>query len=297
MPRPPRDIDDPTPLDGSRIDLASRIGWLLRTSRLDQGVDLARFRSHLQAEGTDGASISALSRAELSGERHSRRIAAYERVLGLPYGNLRAPIDILCRTYSYRPADQAPMAPGTSLAEFSRACARVATPGPVPGSAWLRFAEFHADSPFGLPASLAEPLIARLASELQRSVGLGYRQRYYALTLLRCSAYGDVVLDVVRSILADPGAQRVADLMSAVCERPSPEVLHWCRDLLTDDSELIARAACLGLQNLRAIGGIDDADWAAMAPHFATAAELVGTHPWRGPVLASTLATSPPALR
>lgn len=297
VPRPPREIDDPTPLDGSRIDLASRVGWLLRTTRQDRQVGLLDLRERLAEDGTEGTSVSALSRAEITGERHSRRIAGYERALGLAYGSLRAPIDVLYRTYDYRPPDHAALVPDDSLIAFSAACEQVGATGEVTGQDWMRFAEFHAEGRFGLPAAQAEILIAQLAAELQRAVGLGYQQRYDALARLRCSAYGDVTLSVVRSILNQPGVQRIADLMSAICEQPTVQVLRWCQDLLTDDSELTSRAACLGLQNLRTVGGISDADWASVAPQIAAAAERVSEHPMRGPILASTLATSPPALR
>ncbi|MEQ6902960.1 hypothetical protein [Nocardioides sp. YIM 152588] len=297
MPRPPLEIDDRSPLDGSRIDLAARIGWLLRAWRTERGLSLRALQSELAAHGSS-TSVTALSRVEVSGERNGLLVHGYERGLGLPYGALRAPIDVLCRTYEYRPADVAPVLPPDDLGAFTRACEAVGgATAPPTGSDWMRFAEFHADSRYGLPASQMEPLVDRLVGELARSVGTGYQQRYDALARLRCGRYGDVVLDVARAAIARPGAQRLSDLMSAVCEWPSPEVLSWCASLLDDECYVVARAACLGLQNLRMVGGITDDQWVAVAPRVASAAALVADEPVRGPVLSSTLAASPPALR
>lgn len=313
MPRPPLEIDDPTPLDGSRIDLAARIGWLLRTWRVEEGVGLRALAEAL-AHTDVATSSTALSRAEVAGLRSSRTIDGYERALGLPYGALRAPVDVLCRTYAYRPADLDRMVPAGDLAAFTEACARVEAPRPT-GADWLRFAEFHAEGRYGLPAHLARPLIVRLARELGRSLGTGYQLRYEALARLRCSRYGAVVLDAVTTLLLEPGAQRLGDLMSAVCERPTPGLLAWCAELMDHPSDLVARAACLGVQNLRFVGGTGEDEWAAIVPSVVAAIEAAtgprsaagagvgvgvgvgGDDPARAILLASTIATSPPALR
>ncbi|TIC82231.1 hypothetical protein E8D34_17280 [Nocardioides sp. GY 10113] len=297
MPRPPLEIDDRTPLDGAQIDLPARIGWLLRSWRTHRGISLRELQTRLADLGTS-TSVTALSRVEVSGERNSTLIEGYERGLGLPHGALRAPIDVLCRTYDYRPADVAPLIPSTSLETFSTICGAVDGPGARPtGRDWMRFAEAHTDGVFGLPRREMEPVVARLAQELGRSVGTGYQQRYDALARLRCGRYGDVVFDVVAAAIAVPGAQRLPDLMSAVCERPSTQVLDWCAGLLDDPCHLIARAACLGLQNLRFVGGLDAEEWADVAPRVAAAADLIDTDPSRGVTLSSMLAASHPALR
>ncbi|TIC82232.1 hypothetical protein E8D34_17285 [Nocardioides sp. GY 10113] len=297
MPRPPLEIDDRTPLDGSRIDLPARIGWLLRVWRIHRGLSLRELQARMADLGTS-TSVTALSRVEVSGERNSTLIEGYERGLGLPYGALRAPIDILCRTYEYRPVDVAPLPAPTSLDAFSTVCAAVLDPDARPtGSDWMRFAEAHTDGTFGLPHQQMAPVVERLASELARAGGVSYQQRYDALARLRCGRYADVVFEVASASVDRPGAQRLAGVVCAVCERPSVEVLDWAAERLDSPCYLIARAACLGLQNLRYVGGIDERQWAAVAPRFVAAAGLAAADPQRGAVLSSTLAASHPALR
>ena len=48
----------------------------------------------------------------------------------------------------------------------------------------------------GLPESMAHDLVTRLVGELARATGHAYPSRYEALSLLRCSGYGHVVLEV-----------------------------------------------------------------------------------------------------
>ena len=295
MGRTADEIDDATPLAGSRIDLGARIGWLLRTWRVGSGVTLRGLRERLTEAGA-AYSAATLSRFEVSGTRSSVAIAAYERALGLPYGRLRAPVDVVCRTFAYAPPDLAPVLPEPSLAAFSAACDAV---GESPtGHDWLRFAEHHALGGFGLPLGEVEGHITRLASELGRSTGLGYQLRYEALAKLRCSAYADVVYDVVRAAVAEPGVQRLADLLSAVSEQPTPELLAWCGTLLCDDSPVVGRAACLAIQNIRSvIGSVGTEGWLRLAPVYAEACNAFADDPARGPLLSSTLAACAPPFR
>ncbi|MDQ6523194.1 helix-turn-helix transcriptional regulator [Nocardioides sp. LHD-245] len=294
MARRTDEIDDPTPLAGARIDIAARIGWLLRISRVMAGVPLRE----LAGRAGDGTRLSpaTLSRVETTGRRSGTVVAAYERALGLPHGQLRAPIDVLCRTFSYAPADTEPYAPDPTLAGFTAAVDAVRSDGPSAHD-WLRFAEYHVRTPFGTDAHTIRPLLARLVDEVGRSAGRGYQLRYEALSKLRCSPYADLVAEVVRAAVEQPGMQRPADLMSAVTEYPTPDLVAWCGELLTHESWVIARAACLGIQNMRSVGGLRRADWPPLVPVFAAACDAAVGDPLRQPILSATLACCPPEFR
>ncbi|WP_182377977.1 helix-turn-helix transcriptional regulator [Nocardioides sp. WS12] len=293
MARRADDIDDRTPLAGARIDVAARIGWLLRTSRMAAGVRMREFGDLAGA----GAHLSpaTLSRVENAGRRSGTVIDAYERALGLPYGQLRAPIDVLSRTFSYAPEDVEPYTPEATLAGFSSSC--VAVLDEPAGCDWLRFAEYHAHTPFGLPEAAVRPHIEHLVSEVGRSAGTGYQLRYEALAKLRCSAYGDIVADEIRAAVLAPGMQRAYDLLSAVTERPTPELVHWCGELLAHPSWQIARASCLGIQNMRSVGGLRTRDWLPLVAPFAAACIAAVDDSRRGPILSATLASCPPEFR
>lgn len=293
MARRADEIEDRTPLAGARIDVAARIGWLLRTSRTAAGV---RMREFGERAGTGShLSPATLSRVETAGRRSGTVIDAYERALELPYGHLRAPIDVLSRTFSYAPEDVEPYRPDATLAGFSGSCAAVQD-DPA-GADWLRFAEYHTHTPFGLPEPDVRPLIERLVNELGRSAGAGYQLRYEALAKLRCSAYGDIVAGVIREAVLAPGMQRAYDLMSAVTELPSPALVQWCGELLSHDSWQIARASCLGIQNMRSVGGLRARDWGPLVAPFAAACVAAVDDPRRGPILSATLASCPPDFR
>ncbi|WP_418057749.1 helix-turn-helix domain-containing protein [Pimelobacter simplex] len=294
MARHTDEIDDPSPLAGARIDVSARIGWLLRTTRAAAGVPL---RELARRAGEESAlSPATLSRVETAGRRSGRVIAAYERSLGLPYGHLRAPVDVLARTFSYAPADTEPYLPEPTLAGFSTACDAVAV-DEVAGHDWLRFAEYHTLTPFGLPTATVRPLVARLVGEVGRSAGAAYQLRYEALSKLRCSPYGDVVAEEIRQALEVPGIQRSGDLLSAVTERPTPELVAWCGELLGHESWLVARSGCLGIQNMRSVGGLRRSDWLPLVPVFAAACDAAAGDPLRQPILSGTLACCPPEFR
>lgn len=294
MARHTGEIDDPTPLAGPRVDLGARIGWLLRASRVAAGVPLREFAA--RAGGSPHLSPATLSRVETTGRRSGAVAAAYERALGMPDGHLRAPIDVLCRTYSYAPEDTEPYVPEPTLAGFTAAVEAVHADAPS-AQDWLRFAEYHVHTAFGLTAHTIRPLVARLALELGRAAGLAHQLRYEALSKLRCSAYGEVVDEVVRETVAQPGMQRPADLLSAVTELPTPELVTWCGELLSHESWVLARAGCLGIQNMRSVGGLRRSDWLPLVPVYAAACDAAAGDPLRQPILSATLANCPPEFR
>ena len=181
VPRASEQIDDRTPLSAARIDVAARVGWLLRVHRTAAGMSLRQMSAAL---GEHGVTLSAatLSRAESEGQRSPQVLDGYGRVLGLPEGSLRAQIDAVCRAFSYA-APRPPEQGARDLAEYSRACDAVQLPAPT-GSAWLAFARQHAlPRGFGLPSDLMEPLVRQLAGEVGRGVAGARLVRHEAINI------------------------------------------------------------------------------------------------------------------
>jgi hypothetical protein len=296
MARPASEPEDATPLDGSRIDVSARIGWLLRTNRLAQGIPLRAMAQRLAEAGTP-YSVATLSRVETGALRHGAVTGAYERALGLPHGALRSPIDVVCRTFPYSPADVDPDLPTRSLAGFSAACASVASDRPS-GPDWLRFAEHHQTGVgLGLPEQQMRPLVRRLASEVGRSVGVAYTTRYEALARLRCSEYADLVDEVARELVLEPAAQVVNDLMSAVAELPTPELLRWTGELLAHPSPPVALGATLAIQNMRSVDGLDAEEWRHLVTPFVRAYDAAADDRRRREQLTLLFKNLPPATR
>ena len=159
MARPAEVVEDTTPLDGARIDVGRRIGWLLRVTRLAHGMSLGETARLVSAAGPR-SSPSRLSLVETGGVRNGQVVDAYEQVLGVETGRLRAAVDVLCRTFPYAPADQAPeLARPSDLATFDAAVEPVLTGG-AGASEWFTFVREHASGAgYGLPSALMRPLV------------------------------------------------------------------------------------------------------------------------------------------
>lgn len=266
-------VDDTTSLAGPVIDVASRIGWTLRMARTTARSVDTRMRPVAEALGT---STARLSRAETGRLRDGEVVDGYERVLGLPEGSLRSPIDILCRTFpATSPPDARPGLPISGVEELSSLTERMAGAEAVSGGEWLRWARaMSAPGNIGLPVSLARTLVRRLVHELSRSVGHGYPTRYEALARIRCSGYGFLVLEVAREEVAHPHAQALADLLSAVGEAATPDAVAWCLELLVQEGPYVAVCGALGLENMAEITG-PAGFWAEVAPALLDAFEVV----------------------
>ena len=297
MARKPVVLDDLTPLDGSRIDVAARIGWLLRCSRSAAGLDLRTMAARLTDAGVP-VSAASLSRLETDGSRLGTVIDGYEQVLGIESGRLRGAVDAMCRTFDYAPADQSPIGAPLDLPAFDSLVARVSGATAAAGD-WLRFAiEHEAPRGYGLTGPLLRPLVRKLASELSRSVGAAYVVRYEALARLRCSAYADVVEDVVRELVLAPDAQVVFDLFSAVSELPTPGLLTWAGELLSHDNLMLVRGGDILVQNMRSVGGgLTDEAWAALEEPFLAAWHRAAADQPRRVVLTTLFKNLPPTTR
>lgn len=295
MPRVSEPVDDTTSLDGSRIDVGARIGWLLRVSRTAAGLSLRDMSAALEQHGVT-LSAASLSRIESEGHRSVAALEGYARVLGLAEGSLRLAVDYLCRSFSYAPPTTVPSPPPT-LERFTAACLAVDADRPTAGD-WLAFSRQHADGTgFGLPAHLMAPYVRRLALELCRSVGPARFLRYEALLDLRRGAYGDLVVATVVEVLDEPGIQVVDDLVNMVAECPAREVVVWVGERLRHPSVLQVRAASYAIQGMLVTGGLELDDWRDLPAAFDRAWPTADADPLRRAALAELRGALPPPLQ
>lgn len=298
MARPATPIWDPTDLDGARIDVGARIGWLLRVSREGAGVNLAEMSRRL-AGGSAPLSVASISALERNGQRDGRLLDAYESALDLPVGQLRAPVDTVCRVFPYAPLDRTPGLSGTTgLARLDSLLERVHE-GRATGGDWFTLARgLGVDQVWMIPSRHVQPLVEQLLGECVRAVGTAYATRYEAVAALRCGGYADLVEDVVRGMVDDEGAQGVvATALCAASERPTARLLAWVASLLTRPALPVVRGAAMALENMRAIGGLDPADWQVVAPHFLAAYDAAHGRDDVGRLLTTLYKNLPPDLR
>lgn len=258
-------VDDATALDGAEIDVSARVAWVLRMARTTAVAGPTQLRALADEIGTSAARLSRMETGQL---RDGRVVDGYEAALGMVEGSLRAPIDILCRTFpQVSPRDADPGSRIETVRELSQLTERLQGAEPVTGGEWLRWARATA-SPgnIGLPERQCLEILVRLVSELARSVSHGYPSRYEALALMRCSAYGHLVLSAAEEEVQRTHAQGLGDLMSAVGEAVTEDALEWCLALLVDDREYVARCGALAIENMGQISGTEF--WEGVAPRL-----------------------------
>ncbi|MCW2792847.1 MAG: hypothetical protein JWO76_1945 [Nocardioides sp.] len=295
VPRISEVIDDPTPITGPRIDVAARIGWLMRIHRTVAGVSLREMSAAMRDRGI-AVSPTTLSRIESEGQRSYLVLDGYAEVLELPAGSLWSIVNLLSRPFTYAPP-ALPDPEEQSLDRFSEACEAVDEPHPT-GGAWRTFARLHAaEAGFGLPRALVEPYVRRLADETGRAVGPAYVTRYEALAQLRTSAYGDLIGSVCQELVLDPDNQLLYHLTSILSDRPSIEMVRWSGGLLRHPSTFVARGASYALQSMLVIGGLGMRDWRSVVPEVVSASDLASGDPVRGEILAQLCAALPPTLQ
>jgi hypothetical protein len=84
------------------------------------------------------------------------------------------------------------------------------------------------------------------------------------LSLLRCSAYGYLVVEAARLRLLQPRPQVIFDMMSAVGEAASADAVDWCLDLLDDPRVRVVRGAAIALENMGSIAPDRTRYWASV---------------------------------
>jgi len=258
--------EDQTALNGPDIDVGARMGWLMRTARqLYGGPGLRRIEDMARATGFPATRVQRLEAGAL---RDADVVLASEAALGLPEGQLLAPVEVLCRTFpAASPRERGTQGPVADPYRLSALTERLLDVDvPATGGEWLRWARsMSAHGGISLPQSMASRLVVRLMGELARSAAQGYVTRYEALSLLRCGGYGPMVLDLARAWVRDPDAQAIADLVSAVGERHTPEAVSWFLELLDSDRDRLVVAGALGVEASAAVS--EDADfWSPLMP-------------------------------
>ncbi|NYD42821.1 helix-turn-helix domain-containing protein [Nocardioides panaciterrulae] len=294
MSRSSQPVDDRTPIAGPRLDIGARIGWLLRTHRTVAGLSLREMSAALRDRGV-ALSPASLSRIENEGQLSATALDGYATVLGLPAGSLRSQAEALSETFRHTlfPTPTEPV----TLAQFSRTYQAVSSDVGTAGD-WLEFARMHlGGSGFGLPGRLMEREIERLAFETARSLTGPRLSRRMAVTLLRRGPYAGVVADVARRLVADPSSQGHWDLMDTLSSSPTPDLIPWAGDLLSDPSTYNVLGATFLLQTLLLKGVLTLEDWFPMVPRLARAWEPVEGDPARRAALRELCHALPPQLR
>jgi hypothetical protein len=141
------------------------------------------------------------------------------------------------------------------------------------------------------------PRVRRLASELCRSSRSARYTRLEALSLLRCSPYGELVEAVLRPLVVEPHAQNYWDLLNSLGERPTPSLLDWCGSLLRDPSLYRAQGASYVIQSLLVLGGLDREAWLVLIDHAERACAEAADDPARKAMLVQLYDALPPRLR
>ena len=242
-----RTLDDTTPLNGDRIDVAARIGWTVRMGRITaRNAGDTRLQS---IAAQLGSSAAHLSRVETGQRRDSLITKRYEELLGVPDGALLAPISTLCRAFpESAPRDSGRLSGVSDVRTHSALTERLLDPtAEVAGGDWLVWARtLSVEGNIGLPASLFETITRRLASELGRSVLSARAPRHEALALLRRSHYGELVLDLTREAGAGKESHRLGALASVVGAARDQEAFKWAVQALS--SEATARHGAMAVE-------------------------------------------------
>lgn len=263
---------DPTPPDGASIDVARRIGWVLRMSRAlaPGGITMDDVAQH------GGFTLAQVQRCETGRTRAGRVTDAFEEVLGLAPGALRSVIDQQCRWYDNSPVDRDPGDPDPTPEVLNDLLDRVRRPG-ARGSDWLRWSRAMGVSrAVGLPVDLFLEVTDELVRQLSLAAGPSYTTRFEALARLRSGPYGELVLARVAEHIARPGTQVILDLTSAMGSTVSPSAIAWALELLDDPEMAMAGAVLLEELALSTARDGDRTFWPYVAPRLVT---LLNAHP------------------
>ena len=239
---------DATPFSRPAVDCASRMAWLLATSRLlsaasgglhrDEFID--RMREH-----DIKLDASRVSRWE-SGQMPTtpRLLAGYEAVTGLPPGVLWAADNLLRRTSGR--TETVPSAPASAgTADELDLLFELVDDGRATGGDWLRLATEIArlDRLYLHPATWTT-LCSQLIGELTRSSGLAYLRRYEAAAVLMTHPRGRGHLTKNLGLFVmHPDAQNVTPALSLLREVDDPAAGDLVLRLMSDDNAILRRGA------------------------------------------------------
>lgn len=265
------DITDNTPLDGDRIDLGARIGWLLRVNREARGLGQRQLAVRLAELGVENSSFPVLSRMESGGLRRRRLIEGYERVLELQPGSLVSAVQMLCENSPYAPRDgDSKESMPSTLDLLDRVCeplmaAIPSAPRTITGGQWMEFGRVSRGTGLLLPTSLARPILSELIHQLGMSVEAAFRTRYLALQDLYRTGYADLIESLVIEYVDQPGCAVMNDLLAAAGEMPSARLFEWLLGLLGGPDPVRARAASLALETVAALEWAGSQEWRRVA--------------------------------
>lgn len=297
--RPPAPLVDRTPLDGPQVDLSARLGWLLRIARLSArpGLNLRDLAAEMADDGV-GVSESTLSRLETGRIRSAALVAAYERALGLPETSLQGPTDVACRTVGRVHCRDSPE---PSMAAYSAAVAPVLEAGPddpLTAADWLAFVDVvTATDAAMLSRRAVQDVVRRLGSEVRRSVSSALPARYEALSTLRTSRYGHVVLETALELLDGEGAPPQPDLARALGELPSMILFSEAARRLAGASVSALEGWASALEAAKVIGDAPPESWQLLVEPLVEAYQASADHPWRRLNLAYIVRLLPRSLR
>lgn len=234
---------DATPLNSSKPDIDSRIGWLLAMSRLHHAntdfQDGGRFVAALKDVGFP-TSRSLLSRWE-SGEIpiSYEGMSAYERVLGLESGRIssitgyiRASIPGV-RARVVRPKLD-PTTP--EFAERFDELLEKAEDGAALACDWQELGWHMTAAPMvHLRAHSWELLTRRLVNELPRSIKVAYRQySTAAMNMAGVLRAQDFMVDAIKTYVSDPDVQVITNPMGLLDRLPTRDAARLILDVLSD---------------------------------------------------------------
>lgn len=251
--RPYQVPEDTTSVRASTIDVHARVGWLLLMSRLhhpDPELALGdSFNAALRAVGVQ-ADRSAVSRWE-SGKAAPRYsvLVGYERVLGLPEGQLTSVVNAQRREFGGDDlASWAPVldAQSTEFHERLDALVDALLEGPGTGPQWTALAQ-HVAATHGMyvHGSVWRHLSTALINQLTRSVGAAYLERMEAVRLLLGHQIAEPwLLRATDEFLDDPAVQVVNDPMGVLEISTAPQAAEVVLDkMLTTRSPQVLTAA------------------------------------------------------
>lgn len=278
-------LEDLTALHAGAIDANVRSGWLLRMARLTaQPGAFGRQSDMIAALAEHGIATTpyTLSRMESGQLRSGRLIDAYEELLGLAPGVLRAPVDLICRTFPQARADRDRGAGGAGDDDITVATEAVTAAQPT-GGQWLRWARTVSQPGVGFPPRLEVDLAERLTSELERGVGAAFAPRFEALALLRCGPRGDAVVEAVERRLADPDLQLSYNTAVAMGQTGTHEGWMWGVERLGDPRSHVAYSGVWALETTAVTRDFRHEWWFDLVEPFMEACRAAedGSEHWR----------------
>ncbi len=249
--------EDTSDLNGPQIQVRPRIAWLLRTNRIDSPY---RKPADFVARAAD------LGRPSLPGgpsdiETRGRTLDAevirtYEMVLELPKGSLLGPADSLSRSFLARGIrHRSVIHPEERWAELAELEGRFQD-RTMTGGDWLTFSNLL-DQPDGLPMfpSILEEWAHRLVIELMRSVGPAYLARMEAISrLVQVENPRRAVVQAVKDMTLEKGAQGVIDAVAALGDAPSDSTMDTVLDIFTSTEGGARTGAALAIDQWSTLG-------------------------------------------